>query len=342
MKKEKRVTVNDVAQQAGVSLKTASRVFNNSPHVSQQKRQAVLKAAEKLKFKPNMSARQLASNRSYVLVHFYDNANTDYIAKIYEGMLKACHKYHYYAVAEPLSLENGNYADTIINYIGQFNIDGVILSPPICDDAKLLARLKAENINYVLISPKNLRPEDYAVFVNEETASQKITDYLIDMGHKKIAYVGGPETHGAARQRKRGFENSIMKAFGDTHQNSQVNGDFSMQSGHDAYLKIMKQSPDITAIFAANDEMAFGVMMAALNHGLKIPQDISIAGYDNSRLAALFWPSLTTIAPPVDDMASCATEVLINILTGNTSQDKHYEFPVNLFLRDSCAAVGNK
>lgn len=341
MRKEKRVTVSDVAERAGVSLKTASRVFNNSPHVSQQKRQAVLEAAEKLNFKPNMSARQLASNRSYVLVHFYDNANTDYIAKIYEGMLKACHKHHYYAVAEPISLADGSYADTIINYVSEFNIDGVVLSPPICDDGKLLTRLRANNINYVLISPKDLSPEDYSVFVNEVTASQKMTEHLIEMGHKKIAYVGGPDTHGAARQRKKGFKNAFTTAFGNTQNNCMVSGDFTMQSGHDAYMKIRQNMPDASAIFAANDEMALGVMMAALNHGLKIPEDISIAGYDNSRFAGLFWPSLTTIAPSVDEMATCAAEVLINILAGHTKQQRHYEFPVNLFLRDSCAPLKN-
>ena len=103
--KKKRVTVTDIAKEAGVSLKTASRALNNSPHVREEKREAVLKAAKKFNFRPNISARQLASNRSYVITHFYDNLNTDYLSKIYTGMQQACHKNGYYAVAEAHRLQ---------------------------------------------------------------------------------------------------------------------------------------------------------------------------------------------------------------------------------------------
>ncbi|MGC6471585.1 MAG: LacI family DNA-binding transcriptional regulator [Parvibaculales bacterium] len=336
-----KVTVKEVAAHAGVSLKTASRVLNNSPNVRPEKREAVLQAAKELNFRPNLSARQLASNRSFVLVHFYDNANTDYISTIYQGMLKACNRRGYYAVAEPLAHDKP-YAQTILEYAAMFSIDGVVLSPPACDDRDLLKDLTENGIHYVLISPKSPDEDDPCVFVNEQAASEKITEHLIRLGHSKIAYLGGPPEHMAAVKREMGYRGAIERLLTENEAGHVEAGDFSMQSGHQAYEKIMVANPDTTAIFAANDEMAFGLIMAALNSGKKVPDDISIAGYDNSRLAAVFWPSLTTVAPPLVDMSDHATNMLIDLVSDQKLQDSRREFASELYLRDSSAPPTRK
>ena len=108
-----------------------------------------------------------------------------------------------------------------------------------------------------------------------------------------------------------------------------------MQCGHDAYVDIMKKLPDATAIFAANDEMAMGVIMAALNDGKKIPDEIAIAGYDNIRFSGLFWPSLTTVSPPVIEMANYATNLLIRLISGETIKNKRHEFVSEIIIRKS-------
>ena len=333
--KKKRVTVTDIAKEAGVSLKTASRALNNSPHVRKEKREAVLRAAKKFNFRPNISARQLASNRSYVITHFYDNLNTDYLSKIYTGMQQACHKHGYYAVAEATDYSRKNFIAQTLDYASSFNIDGLILSPPLCDDAKLIEALKKQDIKLVLISPQEASNDDYYVFVDEERSAFEITEHLITLGHENIAFLGGLKSHKAASDRQKGFI-SAMKHHGLNASNKNIkSGDFTMQSGHDAYVDIMKKLPEATAIFAANDEMAMGVIMAALNDGKKIPDEIAIAGYDNIRFSGLFWPSLTTVSPPVIEMANYATNLLIRLISGETIKNKRHEFVSEIIIRKS-------
>lgn len=333
--KKKRVTVTDIAKEAGVSLKTASRALNNSPHVREEKREAVLKAAKKFNFRPNISARQLASNRSYVITHFYDNLNTDYLSKIYTGMQQACHKNGYYAVAEAMDCSKKKFIQQTLEYVSTFNIDGLILSPPLCDDAALIFALKKQGIKMVLISPQETSDEDYFVFVDEEKSAFEITDHLINIGHEHIAFLGGLKSHKAATDRQKGFV-AAMKHYELTASRKNIkSGDFTMQSGHDAYVDIMKKLPEATAIFAANDEMAMGVIMAALNDGKKIPEEIAVAGYDNIRFSSLFWPSLTTVSTPVIEMADYATGLLIRLISGETVKNKSHEFVSEIILRKS-------
>lgn len=332
---KKRVTVTDIAKEAGVSLKTASRALNNSPHVREEKREAVLKAAKKFNFRPNISARQLASNRSYVITHFYDNVNTDYVSKIYTGMQQACHKHGYYAVAETTDCSKRKFIEQTLDYVTAFNIDGLILSPPLCDDTALMTALKKHGIKVVLISPQETSEDDYFVFVDEEKSAFQITEHLINLGHKDIAFLGGLKSHKAALNRQKGFV-AAMKQYGlNASRKTIKTGDFTMQSGHNAYVDIMKKLPEATAIFAANDEMAMGVIMAALNDGKKIPDEIAVAGYDNSRFSGLFWPSLTTVSPPVIEMADYATNLLIRLISGEAVENKKHEFVSEIILRKS-------
>lgn len=333
--KKKRVTVTDIAKEAGVSLKTASRALNNSPHVREEKREAVLKAAKKFNFRPNISARQLASNRSYVITHFYDNLNTDYLSKIYTGMQQACHKNGYYAVAEAQDCSKKKFIQQTLEYVSTFNIDGLILSPPLCDDAALISALKKQGIKMVLISPQETSDEDYFVFVDEEKSAFEITEHLINIGHEHIAFLGGLKSHKAATDRQKGFVAAMKHYELTASRKNIISGDFTMQSGHDAYLDIMKKLPEATAIFAANDEMAMGVIMAALNDGKKIPEEIAVAGYDNIRFSSLFWPSLTTVSPPVIEMAHYATGLLIRLISGETVKNRSHEFVSEIILRKS-------
>ena len=128
-------------------------MFNNAPNVRQQKRDLVLGVARDLGYRPNISARQLASKRSFVISHFHDNPNTDYLSEIYEGMRRACSEQGYYAVAEKLVPQKGSYRQALLDYLVRFEVDGVILSPPVSDDNAVIREIEKRNIPYALISP---------------------------------------------------------------------------------------------------------------------------------------------------------------------------------------------
>jgi transcriptional regulator with XRE-family HTH domain len=174
MSAKKKLTIEDIAKSAGVSIKTVSRVFNNAPNVRQQKRDLVLGVARDLGFRPNISARQLASNRSFVISHFHDNPNKDYLSEIYDGMRRACSEQGYYAVAEKLAPQKGSYRNAFLEYLRLYEVDGVILSPPVSDDNAVIREIQKLGIPHVLISPGKKKKGSINVFINEEMPDEAL------------------------------------------------------------------------------------------------------------------------------------------------------------------------
>ena len=336
MSAKKKLTIEDIAETAGVSIKTVSRVFNNAPNVRQQKRDLVLGVARDLGYRPNISARQLASKRSFVISHFHDNPNTDYLSEIYEGMRRACSEQGYYAVAEKLAPHKSSYRQALLDYLLRFEVDGVILSPPVSDDNAVIKEIEERNIPYALISPGKKKKSAINVFIDEKNAGRSITDYLIARGHEHLAFISGLDSHAASRQREAGFWEAIDVAKIPKKNAVRLAGDFSMQSGFTAFDILMKKAPNVTGIFAANDEMAVGIIVAALGNGKKVPQDLSVVGFDDSPFARAMWPTITSLAQPVDEMAHLSTQKLIEWVHAEALDQSRFEFSTEIIIRESC------
>lgn len=338
----KNATIKDIAQKAGVSIKTVSRVFNYEPNVREITKDKVLEAAKAMNYKPNMAARSLASKKSYVIVHFYDNPSPDYLERAYQGIHKACRANGYFAVMEPIEVSqnnNLNYSDEIRAYIDIHTIDGIILTPPLCDDKKLIQMLSASNLPFVRISPHYKPRITSSTFVDERAAAHLITKHLVELGHKKIAFISGPPNHCAAQARQDGFLDIIKEAKLNLQNCQIIQGDFSFRSGFNALESLLETQNKPSAIFAANDDMAAGVMMAALKHGLDIPKDLSVAGYDGSRISEILWPPITTIRQPVRILAEKATELLLKHIRNPRQELIHQRLDVNLIDRDSSSPL---
>ena len=336
MSAKKKLTIEDIAKSAGVSIKTVSRVFNNAPNVRQQKRDLVLGVARDLGFRPNISARQLASKRSFVISHFHDNPNKDYLSEIYDGMRRACSEQGYYAVAEKLEPQKGSYRNAFLEYLQLYEVDGVILSPPVSDDNGVIREIQRLGIPHVLISPGKKKRGSINVFINEKDAGRSITDFLIQRGHKKLAFISGLDSHAASLEREAGFWEAIA-ASGIPKKNAlRLPGDFSMQSGFTAFEKLTKKAPDVTGIFAANDEMAVGTIVAALRAGKKVPGELSVVGFDDSPFARSMWPTITSLAQPIDEMALLSTQKLIDWINSELPEEAQFEFSTKIIVRDSC------
>ena len=334
----KKTTIEDIAKQAGVSIKTVSRVFNHEPNVKDATREKVLQAAEAMNYRPNLSARSLASNKSFILVHFHENPNPDYLERINQGLHKASRAAGYFSVNEPFLAENGPYAEQAASYLTQFHIDGAILSPPLCDDVDLIETLISKNTPFVRISPQYQQNLSSRAYIDDEVASTMMTEHLIELGHRDIAFITGPENHGSSRDREAGFLNSIIRAGLSKDTCPIAHGDFSFRSGFEAFSALRKSGHKFTAIFAANDEMAVGVMMSAMKAGFDIPHDISIAGFDGSRISDIIWPRLTTIRQPIRDIAQRATNILLEHLRNPSKAHVHDMLPTTLLVRASTAS----
>lgn len=332
----KSVTIIEIAERAGVSMKTVSRVLNGEPNVRESTREKVKKVAAELNYQPNVFARSLASKRSFIVAHFHDNPSPDYLEKVYTGVHQVTRSSGYLAVMEPLSIP---YTESAQEYLERFKVDGVILSPPVSDNVALVDMLLKRQIPIVRISPRsNFELSSYA-YVDDRLATKAMTDHLIELGHTNIAYVAGPAEHGAAATREAGFHQATKEASLSNTDCPVVQGDFSVRSGFDAAQVVLAGNTGVTAIVAANDDMAVGVVMAAMKRGLDVPGDLSVTGFDGSRLGDIIWPQLTTVKQPVEAMAAEVTSMLLEEIVAKEHEKQAVKFDVTNLIRNTTASA---
>ncbi|MEQ3745064.1 MAG: LacI family DNA-binding transcriptional regulator [Henriciella sp.] len=305
------ITIDDVADKAGVSAKTVSRVLNNEPNVRPAKRELVMKAARDLGYRPNPAARSLAGSRSFLIAHLHDNPVPEYITAVNSGIYDACRAKGYFLLPEPVDRSAPDFLDRLQSFLMTSRADGVVLTPPLCDDTDILALLKDSGTAYASLSPARQPEKTPVMRLDDRLAAIEIVKHLVEYGHKRIAFIAGPVGHNASTGRREGYLDAMAEAGLKVSPDLIAEGDYSLRSGLEAARKLISGDKRPTAIFAANDDMAVGAMTALMAEGLQIPRDISVAGYDDTRLASAVWPPLTTIRQPVEDMARRAAERLM-------------------------------
>ena len=334
-----RVRLEDVARTAGVSPKTVSRVLNDEANVSDTTRQRVRAAMEAMDYRPLPSARSLAGNRSFVVAMLYDNNDnpaSTYLAEIQDGVLEACDEHRYSMMVRPLRMRGDDFVRRLDAMISDHHPDGVVLTPPITDYAPLLKRLKERGVPYASVSPLQ-RSGAIGVTMDEQQAARAIVEHLIGLGHRRIAHVIGIADHGASRWRLAGYRGAIAAAGLPEDPALVVQGAFTFSSGVTAAHQLFALEHRPTAVFAANDDMATGVMWAAGEYGMKVPHDLSVCGFDDTPLARQLWPSLTTVRQPSREMGKIAAQQLPNVLRGHGG--RLVQIPFALQLRGSTAAA---
>ncbi len=305
-------TIIDVARLAGVSMKTVSRVMNNEASVSEKTREKVAEAAKELNYTPNRAARGLAGAKSYLIAMLYDIPSPGYTINLQKGANQACREHGYYLVVEPLDTSRPDMRGDVSNLMSRLNVDGVILAPPLCDNAEVVRLLTDKGTPFISIAPTDDSGERPTVKMDDVRAAAEMTSYLIAKGHKDIGFVKGHPLHSASDLRFSGFKNAMTKAGLSVYSEWVEDGDFTYKSGVEAGVKILSGSNKPTAIFASNDDAAAGVMAAAGRLGLKVPEDVSVVGFDDTPIASSVWPRLTTIRQPVSEMGYQAAKLLVS------------------------------
>ncbi|MDR6843224.1 LacI family DNA-binding transcriptional regulator [Pseudoxanthomonas sacheonensis] len=325
-----RSRIEDVAAAAGVSMKTVSRVLNHEPNVREETRDRVTRAVEQLQYKPNLSARSLAGQRSYVVALVYNNPSRNYLMEVQSGMLEACRANHYNLVLAPVGCGKQRTADDIKGLFEYFGPDGVVLIPPLTDDNVVLTYLEEHEVPFACIAPRN--PEKRIGVMMEETAAVlELMAGLIALGHRRIGHIKGPRTHGACQWRYAGYREALRKAGIAYDTGLVTQGEFSFDSGISGANRLLDLAEPPTAIFAANDDMAAGVIRAAGERGLVVPRDLSVCGFDDTPIARHIYPALTTVRQPTSEMGRLATlELLERIRTPGAGRMVHVE-PTLLF-----------
>lgn len=328
-----KVIIDDVAARAGVSIKTVSRVMNGEPAVRPVMRERVKAAVAELNYRPNQSARGLAGNRSYLLALLYDNPSPSYLASTQSGILAACQAGDYGMVLQPVDCTAGNLLSQVEDFLQRSRVDGLVLTPPVCDRQDLVAMLRDRNIAHVSIAPPD-PGEGMAVTLDDRGAAREMTEYLLSCGHRRVAFIKGHPAHGAGQRRYDGYCDAIARAGIEEDPALVAQGQFSFESGVECAAGLLGVDNPPTAIFAANDDMAAGVMSSALERGLRIPDDLAVAGFDDSQLSRQIWPALTTVRQPVRDMGRTAAEILLaNIKNSDAAEIE--QLPYALMIRRS-------
>ncbi|KPZ58104.1 putative HTH-type transcriptional repressor ExuR [Pseudoalteromonas sp. P1-13-1a] len=335
----KKVTINSVASHAGVSKKTVSRVLNNEPNVSAATREKVLKVFKELDYTPNPIARGLAQNRSFIIGCLYDNPSKSYITRVQTGALAACKENNYNLLIHPCELRGDDLINDIEQLLQTSRLDGVVLTPPFGDFEKLANFLKAKNIPYARVASALLEDDSISVRSNDEQGAYEITEHLISLGHKSIAFIKGHPDHSATQQRFNGYRRALASHGIKFDERLVEEGNFSYHSGVDSARSILDLSPRPTAVFASNDYMAAAVLKLATQRQLRVPDDISIAGFDNAPIARHIWPGLTTIAQPVEEMTKQAVTQLISHIAQPQEQPYQVTLESRLITRESTAAI---
>jgi LacI family transcriptional regulator, galactose operon repressor len=316
---DKNITINDVARVSGVSKRTVSRVINRSPLVGEKTREHVEKVIKELNFVPDKQARGLASSRSYLLGVIYEHFDSLSIEQVQRGALSVCAELGYELVVHPCKSREEHFIVECLNSISKSKLDGVIILPPVSENKALAAHLRERNIPYVRIASVDFDDSDNQVVSDERVAMKAMADHFIELGHQDIGFISGPLRYTSSMERMDGFLSELNHSGINVPQVRMKEGENSYESGLVCAKELLSEQDKPTAILANNDEMALGVIRAAYDLGIKVPEQLSVAGFDDNILASRIIPALTTIHRPIDNMAALATQKLINKIQGEQS-----------------------
>lgn len=328
-------TIRDVAHRAGVSIATVSRVLNGSPRVSDGTRRSVWDAARELDFWPNGAARSLTTSRTHVLGVMLPDLYGEFYSEIIRGIDQAAREAHYQVL---ISCSHANTEELMTAALSmRGRIDGLLVMAPDHGSAEAIARLQTR-FPLVLLNPQPGVTDCSAFSIANFEGAHAITDYLIRSGHRSIAVITGPADNADAMGRLRGYRQALSEAEIEPDPQWEIAGDFSERSGYEAGTRILRFRERPTAIFAANDAMAIGLLSALHEVGIAVPGEISVAGFDDITIARYTSPPLTTVHVDTYQLGKRAVEQLVNELGATGALPRRHEvLPTNLVVRRSCA-----
>jgi LacI family transcriptional regulator len=335
------VTIRDVAKHAGVSIKTVSRVINNEAFVRDETRAKVLQAIDDLGYVVNVSAQRLASGRSYAIGLVYHDASWHYINHVLQSVLATGRKAGYNVILHPCDACRPNDCQDILHLVSQRSVDGFIFTPPSDNSATLLNELQASGVPFVRLTPRDRESPWPYVTTTDWQGACDMTQYLLSRGHRRIGFVTGPPEQKTGRDRFDGFRAALAEEGINADPTLVAQGDDHFDAGCSGASSLLNVRPRPTAIFANNDEMASGVLVAAHYMGISVPKELSVVGFDDIPLSRQVWPPLTTVRQPIRKMAELATNLLIRILEGEELDTYRFEVPTRLIIRESTGDANN-
>jgi len=306
----RRLTITDIARLAGVSKKTVSRVINQEPYVNKATRERIEAIIAEHGYQPDPQARGLAFRRSFLVGLIHDNPNSQYVENIHLGILDALSTRGYELVIRPCDRRSPTFLDDMRVFVERLRLFGVVLTPSVSEDERLAKLLESADCPYVRITCAAVDMPARLVLTRDAHGAAAAARRLAELGHRRIAYISGPPLFRSAHERRQGFIAGLAEYGLELAPELTVPGAYTYESGLARGRDLLARSDRPTAIFAGNDEMASGVYGAAHEIGLRIPEDLSIVGFDDAPIATRMWPAMTSVRLPVREMGRAAAEQL--------------------------------
>jgi DNA-binding LacI/PurR family transcriptional regulator len=325
-------TITDVARRAGVSKSLVSLVMRGADHVSPGRRQAVHKAAAELGYRPNAMARSLVQRRTHLVGVMVSDLHNPFFADVVAGIQDQAARAGYKVLVNTGNRAAAHEADAVETLL-QLRADGIILAAPVLDEEVILRA--SREVPIVLVGREARAPSIDVVTNDDRAGAEVAVEHCVSLGHRRIAHIDGGQGAGA-QARRRGYE-AAMRRLGLASFILVVRGTFTEEGGHSGGLALLAQSPPPTAIIAANDLAAIGALNAIEESGRKVPDDVSLVGYDNTSLASLRHISLTTIHQPRLEMGKLSVDTLLERVDEGRTQTRRVVLSPRLVVRASTA-----
>jgi len=321
-------TIKDVAQKANVSIATVSRVLNNLGGYSDKTRQKVNTAIKEIGYQPNAIARGLINKRTHTIGVMFPSVSGAFSSDLLKGIEELANDSNY-SVMVCNTDQDGKRTMKYLQLLREKQVDGIIFSSEVLK-TEYYDVLETMKIPVVLVSSQTEFAKVPFVKVDDYQAAYDAVMYLVSKGHRKIAMISGILSDiNAGKPRAEGYRDALEASGIPFNSRHLVFGDFLYESGRIAMDTLLEQAPDVTAVFAASDEMAIGALSTIVKHGLSVPEDISLMGYDDLGIAKMIIPPLTTVKQPLYEMGKIAAQKLIQLLdTGEPVKSKIVEHTI--------------
>lgn len=329
-----KVTIVDVAEKAGVSFGTVSRVINNDIHVRPETRERVQGVMQKLGYTANRQARSLAGGRSNIIGVLVPDLGTGYIGEIIRGIDAELSLTDLDLILYTTHRTASKEANYVAN-LAKGMVDGLILVLP-RSPADYTGTLTNRGVPFVLIDHQGIGRDCPAVGATNWQGAYHATEYLIKLGHTRIGFITGSMDLGCADERLEGYRSALRTYHLPNEPELVYEGTFFQPDGYAGATALLNLASPPTAIFASNDVMAMGAMDAVRNRGFRVPDDISVVGFDDIPQASVVRPGLTTVSQPLEKMGRVATQMLLDLFRNKEKTDNRIELPTELVIRESC------
>jgi LacI family transcriptional regulator len=333
----KPITIADIAEQAGVSPSTVSRVLNGSKHVDEEKRTRVLAVVEQHRYRPNALARGLVRGRSMMIGVVVQDITSAFFAQLVQGIEQELDQADYQPILTTThwrSVRQDNELSSLQLLLDR-QVDGVIVLAGRISDKDL--QHVAKQTPLAIVARKVAGLESQCITIDNTEAAYRATRYLQGLGHSKIAHIVGPSDHPDAIERLEGYKRALAEAGTPFDPDLIAEGDFLSSSGLIACEQLIARGAGFTALFAGNDDMAYGAMLGLSRHGFRIPDDVSVLGFDDLTYSAYTSPPLSTVRQPALDMGRAAARLVLQQIETQTAEAQ--VFPSELVLRSSVRRI---